>query len=111
MEDEESHHGNNPVPKMKSSRSIILQCSPFSSAQQVKEFFKLVEHLWPSLLIMSAYCIIGNRNMPHFSPLHARSFALISLRIQGSEFGNMNVHDFFFLLPIEFLTIPGHFRW
>ena len=33
------------------------QCSPFLSAQQEKEFFKLTEHLRESVLIMSAQCI------------------------------------------------------
>ena len=70
----------------------------------------MVELLPSSLLIMSTQCIIWNRNLPHFSPLLADSFALNSLQIQGSEFGKMNVHDFF-LLTVEFSTIPGHFRW
>ena len=53
--------------------------SPFLSAQQVKEFFKLVEHFQASLLIMSAQCILWKRNLPHFSPLHTGSFGLTSL--------------------------------
>ena len=55
----------------------IQECSPFSSAQQVKEFFKVVEHLPASLLIMCAQCIIGNRHLPQFSPLHTDSCVLL----------------------------------
>lgn len=47
--------------------------SPYVSTT-VKEFSKLVE-----LLIVSAQCIIWNRKLPHFSPLHTDSFNLSSL--------------------------------
>ena len=56
---------------------------------------------------MSAQCILWNRNLPHFGPLHTDSLALTFL---GTELnGTANVHDFF-LLPVEFSTIPDHFR-
>ena len=53
------------------------QCSPFLSAQQVKEFFNLAEHLRVSLVILSAQLIIWNKNFAHFSPLHTDSLALV----------------------------------
>ena len=77
--------------------NLQTQCLPFLSVQQVKEFFKLVEHLWASLLVMSAQCNIWNKNFLHFSPLHTESF---SLTFSGSEFGktNMHIYIFFFFL-------------
>ena len=54
-----------------------FQCSPFLSAQLAKEFFKLVEHFQPLLLIISAHCLVWNRNLPHFGQLCTYSFALI----------------------------------
>ena len=65
---------------------VSTQCLSFYQ----NRFFKLVEHLWAKLLIMSAQCIIWKRSLPHFR-------------------WQMNVTDFFFLLPVEFSTIPGHF--
>ena len=53
---------------------------------------------------MSAQCFKWKRNLPHFSPLNTNSFALTSLRIQGSEFGNLNVRDYF-SITIEFSII------
>lgn len=52
------------------------QSSPFLSAPQEEKFFKLIEHLRTSLRVRSAQCVIRNRNLPHFSPLDADSFAL-----------------------------------
>ena len=49
---------------------------------------------------MSAQCIILNRNLVHFSPIHIDTFAPTSLQIRGSEFGKTNIYIF----P----TIPGH---
>ena len=64
----------------------------------------MVEHLLArSLLVVSAQCIIRNRDLTHFSALHTDSFALTFL---GSEFVKT-----FFLLPVEFSRIPGHFSW
>ena len=60
---------------------------------------------------MSARCITWNRKLLRFSPLHKDSFGLTTLQIQGSEVGKMNVQDFFFFfLPGELSTIPGHLR-
>lgn len=56
--------------------TFLIQCSLFAQAQQVKELYKLVEHLRTSLRVKSAHCIIWNRNLPHFSPFHTDSFAL-----------------------------------
>lgn len=70
-----------------------------------KALFKLVEHLWASL-IMPAHSIIWNRNnLPHFSSLYTDGFALL---LYKSEIGNTNVQNFFFLIPVKFSTIPGH---
>ena len=53
---------------------LASQCSSFLPVQQVKEFFKLVlRQLEASLLIISVQCIIWNRKLPHFNPLHADS--------------------------------------
>ena len=72
------------------------QCSPFWTAREKKESFNMVEHLTSSLLIMSAQCIMWNRNLPYFSlVLHKDRFALSSLWIQGSKIGKRKVHDFF----------------
>ena len=38
----------------------------------------MIGHLQESLLIMSAQCILQKRNLHHFSPLPADSFALTS---------------------------------
>ena len=43
-----------------------------------------------------------NRNLPHFSPLDTDSFAHTSLLIQESDFGKINVHDFFFVHQLDF---------
>lgn len=48
---------------------------PFSPAQQVKEFFELVEPSQTSLLFISAQCLVWNRNLPNFSPLHTDGFS------------------------------------
>lgn len=69
-----------------------------------KALFKRVEHLWASL-IMPVHSIIWNRNLPHFSPLYTDGFALL---LYESEIGNMNVQNFFFLIPVKFSTIPSH---
>ena len=62
------------------------------------------------LILLSAQCITRNRNLLHFSPPYADSFAITSLWIQGSKFGKtISVYDFSFLLSVEFSTIPGHF--
>ena len=71
-----------------------MQCSPFLSAQRVKEFFKVVEDLLSSVLTMSTQCTIWIRNLPHLS--HTDSFAITSSLIQGSDFGietKFNVED------------------
>ena len=48
--------------------------------QQVKEVSKLGEYLLALLLILlSAQCIKRNRNLLHFSPPYADSFAITSL--------------------------------
>ena len=55
----------------------FTQCSSFLSAQPVKEFFKLVEHLQAIhclIIIMSAQCIICNGNLSHFSPFFRDRF-------------------------------------
>ena len=70
------------------------QCSPFLSPKQVKQVYKLAEHLSESLLIMSAQC--------------TKSFALTSLQIHGSKFGKANPHDFFSFTS-RISTIPGPF--
>lgn len=62
------------------------------------------------MLILPSQCIIWNRNLPHFSPLHMDSFALTSLSKQGSGFGRTIVHEFFLLL-VDVSTIPGLVRW
>ena len=60
---------------------IIVLC--FLAAQ--KEFFKLVEHFWATLLYITNVCSVHyctrNRNLPHFSSLHtlSESFAIILL--------------------------------
>ena len=64
--------------------SFITQCSSFLPVLHAKEFFKLVEDLWASLLIVSAQCTTWNRYMPHFSPITTGSFVLNSLWIQRS---------------------------
>ena len=46
------------VALLQPSTGDYIQCLQFSSAQQVKEFFKLIEHSRSSLIIMSAQCII-----------------------------------------------------
>ena len=69
---------------------LYMQYSPFLSAQQVKEIFKLVEHFRASSLILPAHCIILNIHSPHFSPLHTDS--------SGGEPGikmNVNIHIFY----------------
>ena len=45
--------------------------------------------------------IVCDRNLPLFSQLHTDSFALISLCIQGSEYGKTNVNDFFYHLDCQ----------
>ena len=51
-----------------------------SMNQQVKEVSKLGEYLLALLLILlSAQCITRNRNLLHFSPPYAASFAITSL--------------------------------
>ena len=64
---------SNPTP-------TVHKSSPFSSAQQVKEFIKLAEHLRASMLTISAQCILWNRDCPHFISRHTDSFALRPLR-------------------------------
>ena len=61
------------------NNKVYWPCSPFLSAQQVKEFFKLVEHFQALLLIISVHCSTWKRNLPHFSSLHKDSFVLTSL--------------------------------
>ena len=46
------------VALLQPSTGDYIQCLQFSSAQQVKEFFKLIEHSRSSLIIMSVQCII-----------------------------------------------------
>lgn len=86
----------------------------FAVLQQVKQFFKLVEQLWASMLIMSAQCTIWTRPLPHFSPLHTDSFALVLLYEYKEQKEQSLVKQidtiFFFLLPVEVSTIWGHFR-
>ena len=58
------------------------QCSLFLSAQQVMEFFKLIEHLNASLMITSAHCSVEKyRNLPYFSLhfMNTDNFALTFL--------------------------------
>ena len=53
---------------------IDTQCSSISFivAQPVNEFVRPVKTFPASLLtIMSAQCMIWDRNLPHFRPLHA----------------------------------------
>lgn len=64
------------------------------SAPQIKQLFKLLEHLQPSMLIMSAQCILWKRYLPHFSQIQTNTFAVTFSWIWGSESGN--VHVFFF---------------
>jgi len=66
--------------------TLCLTVFSFLSIQQVKEFFKLVQHLQcASLLFMSAQCFIWiYSNLPHFSPLHEDSFVFTSLQMQES---------------------------
>lgn len=70
-----------------------LKCSPFLSAQQVKEFFKLVEHHCSLCLLSALYgreiCLIS----VHFS--HS------TLWIQRSECGKMSGHDFLSLRSVK----------
>lgn len=55
----------------------FVQCNffPFISTTG-KEFFKQIEHLKASLLIMSAQYFMRNGNLPQFSPLHTGTFVL-----------------------------------
>ena len=80
---------------------------PFHPTDERIQFSNSLEHLHTSLLIMSAQCIIWNRDKPPFRPLLTDSFALPFL---APEFGKTNEYAFF-LLPIKFSTIPGHLRW
>ena len=65
------------VLEYKNQTSYCNQSPPFLLALQVKEILKLVEHLQVPLLVMSAMCIVRNRHLAHFSPLHhTDSFAL-----------------------------------
>jgi len=82
--------------------------SPFLSAQQAREFFKVIKHLRALLLIFSSQCIMRNKHLPHFSPFYTNSFALLYEYKDKSLVRRMN--RTFFLSPIEFSTIPGHFR-
>ena len=62
----------------------ISQCSPFLSAQNVKEFFKLVEHSWASLLNIFS-TITCDRKLPYFSPLHTRQMVLSLLLYEYND--------------------------
>lgn len=58
-----------------------------------------MEHLWASLLTKPDIYLI----LVHFIQI------VLPLWIQEAEFGKTNV-NYFFLLQIEFSTIPGYFR-
>ena len=66
------------------------------------------------MLIMYVQCSIWTRPLPHFSPLHTDSFALVLLYEYKEQKEQSLVKQintiFFFLLPVEVSTIPGHFR-
>ena len=79
--------------------------SPFLSARQEEKFFNLVEHLRTSLRVRSAQCVIRNRNLPHFSPLDADSFALSYFFMTT----RIRVRCQIFFLPVGFSTIRVHF--
>lgn len=57
-------------------------------------------------------CIIWKRNLRHFSPLYANSFALYtSSSIQYKDQSLVKwLYDFYFPLPVDFSTIRGHFK-
>ena len=45
------YSNSNPTP-------TVHKSSPFLSAQQVKGFIKLADHLWASMLTIAAQCIL-----------------------------------------------------
>lgn len=79
--------------------------------QQVKKVFKLGEYLLALLIILlSAQCItLRNRNLLHFSPPYADSFAITSLWIiQGQSLVKQYLHMIFpFFYQLNFLQFQA----